>query len=35
MVMVEDPDIRENRIRLLRSLAGLFLLVADISSLQE
>jgi glycyl-tRNA synthetase beta chain len=35
MVMVEDPDIRENRIRLLRSLAGLFLLVADISRLQE
>ncbi|RKT44105.1 glycine--tRNA ligase subunit beta [Thiocapsa rosea] len=35
MVMVEDPDIRENRIRLLSSLAGLFLLVADISRLQE
>lgn len=35
MVMVEDPAIRENRIRLLRSLAGLFLLVADISRLQE
>ena len=35
MVMAEDPDIRENRIRLLRSLAGLFLLVADISRLQE
>ncbi|NCC23245.1 MAG: glycine--tRNA ligase subunit beta [Alphaproteobacteria bacterium] len=35
MVMAEDSDIRENRIRLLRSLAGLFLLVADISRLQE
>ena len=35
MVMVEDPNIRENRIGLLRSLAGLFLLVADISRLQE
>jgi glycyl-tRNA synthetase beta chain len=35
MVMAEDPDIRENRIRLLRSLAGLFLLVADISRLQD
>lgn len=34
MVMAEDPDVRENRIRLLRSLAGLFLLVADISRLQ-
>jgi glycyl-tRNA synthetase beta chain len=35
MVMVDDPEIRENRIRLLHSLAGLFLLVADISRLQE
>jgi glycyl-tRNA synthetase beta chain len=35
MVMVDDPEIRENRIRLLRSLSGLFLLVADISRLQE
>ena len=34
MVMVDDSDVRENRIRLLRSLAGLFLLVADISRLQ-
>lgn len=34
MVMADDSDVRENRIRLLRSLAGLFLLVADISRLQ-
>lgn len=34
MVMAEDPDVRENRIRLLQSLAGLFLLVADFSRLQ-
>jgi glycyl-tRNA synthetase beta chain len=34
MVMDEDAAIRENRIRLLRSLAELFLRVADISRLQ-
>jgi glycyl-tRNA synthetase beta chain len=34
MVMVDDPEVRENRIRLLHGLAGLFLLVADISRLQ-
>jgi glycyl-tRNA synthetase beta chain len=34
MVMVDDLDIRENRIRLLHALAGLFLRVADISRLQ-
>jgi glycyl-tRNA synthetase beta chain len=34
MVMSDDLDIRENRIRLLHALAGLFLRVADISRLQ-
>lgn len=34
LVMTEDPVQRESRLRLLRSLAGLFLLVADISRLQ-
>lgn len=34
MVMVDDRAVRESRIHLLRSLAGLFLLVADISCLQ-
>jgi len=34
MVMVDDPAVRENRIRLLHSLAAMFLLVADISRLQ-
>lgn len=33
MVMSEDDRVRQNRIRLLRSLAGLFMLVADISRL--
>ncbi|MGQ9659977.1 MAG: glycine--tRNA ligase subunit beta [Thermochromatium sp.] len=34
MVMVEDPARRRNRLRLLRSLAALFLRVADISRLK-
>jgi glycyl-tRNA synthetase beta chain len=34
MVMVDDAEVRENRLRLLHSLAALFLLVADISRLQ-
>ncbi len=34
MVMADDPAVRENRIRLLQSLAALFLLVADLSRLQ-
>lgn len=34
MVMAEDPATRRNRLQLLRSLAALFLRVADISRLQ-
>lgn len=34
MVMADDREVRENRLRLLQSLARLFLLVADISCLQ-
>jgi glycyl-tRNA synthetase beta chain len=35
MVMSEDVLVRQNRLRLLKSLAGLFLLVADLSCLQS
>lgn len=34
MVMADDASVRRNRIRLLQSLSGLFLQVADISRLQ-
>ena len=33
MVMVEEPELRDNRLRLLKSLRDLFLQVADISKL--
>ena len=33
MVMAEDPALRENRLRLLKSLRSLFLRIADISLL--
>ncbi len=35
MVMAEDPALRRNRLGLLRSIADLFLKVADLSRLQE
>ncbi|MFH1096731.1 MAG: glycine--tRNA ligase subunit beta [Candidatus Desantisbacteria bacterium] len=35
MVMVEDTELRENRLALLKNIAGLFLKVADISLLRN
>ncbi len=35
MVMAEDPEVRENRLALLRKLGGLFMHVADLSRLQS
>jgi glycyl-tRNA synthetase beta chain len=34
MVMVDDPQLRDNRLALLNALSDLFLRVADISRLQ-